>query len=124
MGQPSKIAKLKKNIQNFQKLDGESLYEVWVHYNGLLRNCPQQYLNVQQEIYILDSQGPMTKKELETNKSLIEEFTKHLREYHNPRDDFTRGKPNGDRRTRKCCFNNCKARAWIGGSRKWDIPFT
>lgn len=93
---PSKTTKLKKKIQNFHQLDGESLYELWEHYKGLLRNCPQHDLNVQQEISIfydginmsthqlLDSQGPMIKKNLATNKALIEDFTKHSIEYHNP----------------------------------------
>lgn len=38
----------------------------------------------------------MTKKDPTTNKALIEEFTKHSREYHNPREDITRRSANGD----------------------------
>lgn len=38
----------------------------------------------------------MTKKNLATNKALIEEFSKHSREYHNPREDITRGRSNVD----------------------------
>lgn len=45
---------------------------------------------------LLDSQGPMTKKDMDTNKELIKEFMKHLTEYHNPREDVTRSKGNGD----------------------------
>ena len=42
-----KIDKLKKAIANFEQQPGESLYEAWEHYKGLLRNCPQNDLNVQ-----------------------------------------------------------------------------
>lgn len=71
---PSKIAKLKKEIANFEQNLGESLYEAWERYKGLLRNCPQHGLNIQQEVsifydgvnvmtwHLLDSQGPLTKK--------------------------------------------------------------
>lgn len=41
---------------------------------------------------LLDSQGPLTKKNLATIKELIEEFVKHSREYHNSGDDVTVGK--------------------------------
>ena len=44
---PSKVAKLKKVIANFEKQIEESLYEAREHYKGLLRNCPQNNLNVQ-----------------------------------------------------------------------------
>lgn len=37
----------------------------------------------------------MTKKVLATIKDLIEEFAKHSHEYHNPREDVTRGKGDG-----------------------------
>lgn len=46
---------------------------------------------------LIESQGPITKKDLKTNKALIEEFTKHSQEYHNPREDITRRKENLDR---------------------------
>lgn len=94
---PLKISKLKKKIANFQQEVGESLYEAWERYKGLLRNCPQQDLNVQQEVSIfyngvntttrqlLDSQGTMTKKEPIIINELLEEFAKHSCEYHNPR---------------------------------------
>ena len=49
---PSKIYKLKKAIANFGQQVGESLYEVWERYKGLLRNCPQHDLNSQQEVSI------------------------------------------------------------------------
>lgn len=45
---------------------------------------------------LLDSQGPITNEASATNKALIEKFAKHSREYHNPRDDVTRSKANGD----------------------------
>ncbi|KAL7598776.1 hypothetical protein Lser_V15G25946 [Lactuca serriola] len=100
---PSKIAKLKKAIANFEQFPGESLYEAWERYKGLIRNFPQNDLNVQQEVSIfydgmndttrqlLDSQGPLTKKALAVIKTLVEEFSKHSREYHNPRNDTARG---------------------------------
>ncbi|XP_023771140.1 uncharacterized protein LOC111919779 [Lactuca sativa] len=99
----SKIAKLKKAIANFEHLLGESLYEAWERYKGLIRNCPQNDLNVQQEVSIfydgvnvttrqlLDSQGPLTKKAPAVIKTLVEEFSKHSREYHNPRNNTARG---------------------------------
>lgn len=80
---------LKRNILNFQKQNGESLYEAWECYKGMLRNFPQHDLNVKQEILtfynginvctrkLLDSHGPLTKKNFSTNKELIEEFAKH-----------------------------------------------
>ncbi|KAL7605584.1 hypothetical protein Lser_V15G18945 [Lactuca serriola] len=100
---PSKIAKLKKEIANFEQLPGESLYEAWERYKGLIRNCPQNDLNVQQEVSIfydgvnvttrqlLDSQGPLTKKAPAVIKTLVEELSKHSREYHNLRNDTARG---------------------------------
>ncbi|XP_052624758.1 uncharacterized protein LOC128132285 [Lactuca sativa] len=100
---PSKISKLKKAIANFEQQAGESLYEAWERYKSLLRNCPHHDLNNQQEVSIfydgvnittrqlLDSQGPLTKKAPPVIKQLIEEFSKHSREYHNPRNDVTRG---------------------------------
>ncbi|XP_023741082.1 uncharacterized protein LOC111889173 [Lactuca sativa] len=103
---PSKVAKLKKAISNFEQQLGESLYEAWECYKGLIRNCPQNDLNVQQEVSIfydrvnvtthqlLDSQGPLTKKNPAEIKQLIEEFSKHSREYHNPWNDVTRGSEN------------------------------
>lgn len=45
----SKVAKLKKATENFEQNVGESLYEAWERYKGLLRNCPQNDLNMQQE---------------------------------------------------------------------------
>lgn len=86
----------------------ESLYEAWQCYKGMLLNFPQHDLNVQQEItsfydgingstrQLFDSQGPMPKKDPTTNNAFIEEFVKHSWEYHNPREDVTRGKSNGD----------------------------
>lgn len=71
---PSKVSKLKKNIANFEQQAGESLYESWERYKGLLRNCPQNNLNVQQGVLIfydgvnvitrqlLDSQGHSQRK--------------------------------------------------------------
>ncbi|XP_052620935.1 uncharacterized protein LOC128126837 [Lactuca sativa] len=100
---PSKISKLKKAIANFEQQAGESLYEAWERYKSLLRNCPHHDLNSQQEVSIfydgvnvttrqlLDSQGPLMKKAPPVIKQLIEEFSKHSREYHNPRNDVTRG---------------------------------
>lgn len=38
----------------------------------------------------------MTKKDLATNKALIEVLSKHSREYYNPREDVTRGKVSVD----------------------------
>lgn len=81
-GPPLKIPKLKKKIENFQENDGESLFKAWERYKGILRNFPQHNLNMQQEVSIfydevnvtkrqlLESQGPMTKKELTTIKEL------------------------------------------------------
>ena len=103
---PSKIANSKKVIANFEQQVRESLYEAWERYKGLLRNCPHHDLNSQQEVSIfydgvnvttrqlLDSQGPLTKKAPLVIKELIEEFSKHSKEYHNPRNDLTRGAVN------------------------------
>ena len=35
---PSKVAKLKNAIANFEQQQGESLYEAWERYKGLIRN--------------------------------------------------------------------------------------
>ncbi|XP_023728212.1 uncharacterized protein LOC111875917 [Lactuca sativa] len=99
----SKISKLKKAIPNFEKNLRESLYEAWECYKGLLRNCPQHDLNIQHEMSIfydgvnvmtrqlLDSQGPLTKTNPNQAKELIEEFSNHSREYHNPGRDGIKG---------------------------------
>ena len=42
---PSKVVKLKKAIANFEQQPGESLYEAWERYKGLIRNYPQNDLN-------------------------------------------------------------------------------
>lgn len=47
---PSKVAILKKNIQKYQQLDGESLNEAWERHKGMLRNCQQHDMNVHQGI--------------------------------------------------------------------------
>lgn len=41
---------------------------------------------------LLDSQGPMMKKDPTTIRALIEEFATNSQEYHKPREDITRGK--------------------------------
>ncbi|KAL7597527.1 hypothetical protein Lser_V15G21750 [Lactuca serriola] len=81
---PSKISKLKKAIANFEQEARESLYEAWesqqevsIFYDGVNVTTRQ----------LLDLQGPLTKK----LPPVIEEFSKHSREYHNPRHDVTRG---------------------------------
>ncbi|XP_023767897.1 uncharacterized protein LOC111916464 [Lactuca sativa] len=101
-----KVEILKKARANFEQQDEESLYEAWERYKGLLRNCPHHDLNSQQEVSIfydgmnvttrqlLDSQGPLTKKPPPVLKELIEELSKHSREYHNLRNDSTRGMVN------------------------------
>ena len=60
-------------------------------------------MNEQQEVSIFydgvnfmkrqlhDSQGPLTKKNPAEIKELIEEFSKHSHEYHNPRHDGAKG---------------------------------
>ncbi|KAL7590054.1 hypothetical protein Lser_V15G39714 [Lactuca serriola] len=83
---PSKIDNLKKAIANFEQQAGESLYEacqqeVSIFYDGVNVTTRQ----------LLDTQGPLTKKAPPVIKQLIEEFSKHSREYHNPRNDVTRG---------------------------------
>ena len=40
---------------------------------------------------LLDSQGPLTKKNPGEFKELVEEFAKHSREYHNPRNEGVKG---------------------------------
>lgn len=51
---PSKIAKLEKNIQNFQQLNGDSLYEAWEKRNNAtditLRNQHESILNIETQI--------------------------------------------------------------------------
>ncbi|XP_023748920.2 uncharacterized protein LOC111897203 [Lactuca sativa] len=100
---PSKIFKLQKEITNFEQQPSEFLYEAWERYNGVLRNCPQNDLNIQQEVSIfyvkvnvmtrqlLDSQGPLTMKTSGEIKEFIEEFAKHSHEHHNPRNDGVKG---------------------------------
>lgn len=48
----SKVSRLKNNIANFQQENHESLDEAWERYKGLLRNCPQHNLSVQQKFSI------------------------------------------------------------------------
>lgn len=73
---------------------------------------------------LLDSQGPMTKKDPPNNKALIEEFSEHSREYHNPRVDVTRGKANGDAASEGLAAVMKNLIICTGGSRGWDNPFT
>lgn len=44
---------------------------------------------------LLNSQGPLTEKYPTTIKELIEEFSKHSREYHDPQEDKIRGYKDG-----------------------------
>ena len=44
---------------------------------------------------LIDSQGPLTKKNLAEIKEIVEEFSKHSREYHNPRNEGAKGIGNG-----------------------------
>ena len=40
---------------------------------------------------LLDTQGPLTKKNLGEVKELVEEFAKHSHEYHSPRNEGMKG---------------------------------
>ncbi|XP_031101933.1 uncharacterized protein LOC116005835 [Ipomoea triloba] len=42
---PSKAAKLKKQIQNFQQFGSENLYEAWKRFKDLRRQCPRNLLS-------------------------------------------------------------------------------
>lgn len=76
----------------------------------MLRNSLQHDLNVQQKVSIIydgisvtmrkihESEGPMMKKDPTTIKELIEECTKYSQEYHNRREDVTKGKQSLHRR--------------------------
>src|SRR5688572_29514194 len=37
---PSKMLKLRDNIQNFKRVDGEPLHETWLRFQKLLIQCP------------------------------------------------------------------------------------
>lgn len=50
---PSKIAKLKMKILNFQQFDGETIYEAWECYKVMIRNWTQHDLNMKQEMSTL-----------------------------------------------------------------------
>lgn len=96
---PSKISKPRRSILNFQQQDGESLYDAWERYKGMLCNKIFLHFNIRINVctrQLIDSQVPLTKKNPNANKELIEEFSKHSREYHNSRDDVKRRNSNGE----------------------------
>nr|KAJ0224371.1 hypothetical protein LSAT_V11C100020620 [Lactuca sativa] len=72
---------LNRNIQNFKKLE-----EISIFYDGV-NVCTHR---------LLDSQGPTKRKDPVTNKALITKLTKHSREYHNSKEDFTKEKSSKD----------------------------
>ena len=37
---PSKMLKLRDNIQNFKRLEGEPQHEIWLHFQKLFLQCP------------------------------------------------------------------------------------
>lgn len=80
---PSRIAKLKEKILNFQQIEWETLFKAWDRYKTMLINYPHYDLNVHQELHTLyysinlytrqlgDSQGPITKRNLAKCKEII-----------------------------------------------------
>ncbi|KAI3740492.1 hypothetical protein L2E82_30941 [Cichorium intybus] len=105
---PSKIAKMKAKIQNFQQMDDETLYDAWDRYKEMLQNCPQHDLNPHQVVQtfynginvttrqMVDSQGPIPKKTPADGYALIEELAQHSHQWHSSRDSSLRKKPSDD----------------------------
>ncbi|KAI3752924.1 hypothetical protein L2E82_24966 [Cichorium intybus] len=105
---PSKIAKMKAKIQNFQQMDDETLYDAWDRYKEMLQNCPQHDLNPHQVVQtfynginvttrqMVDSQGPIPKKTPADGYALIEELAQHSHQWHSSRDSSLRKKPSDE----------------------------
>lgn len=47
---PSKVARLKTNIDNVQQQDGKTLFKAWDCYKDLFCNFPQHELNARQRV--------------------------------------------------------------------------
>ncbi|XP_074560122.1 uncharacterized protein LOC141816192 [Curcuma longa] len=113
---PSKTTHMRNMISSFMQLDGESLFEAWDRFKGMLRKCPHHGLerwliihtfyngiNYQTKVY-LDSAagGALMNKSLEEAEELIENVALNHHQWANERGSMTRtpGKYNVDTLTR------------------------
>ncbi|XP_074570572.1 uncharacterized protein LOC141827240 [Curcuma longa] len=96
---PSKTAHMRNMISSFMQIDGESLFEAWDRFKGMLRQCPHHGLekwlvihtfynriNYQTKVY-LDSAagGALMNKILEEAKDLIESVALNHHQWANER---------------------------------------
>ncbi|TLX70068.1 hypothetical protein E9993_22610, partial [Labilibacter sediminis] len=97
---PAKVEKQRQKIQQFQQQGDENLSQAWERYKELLRSCKKHDLNKFQMIekfyngingytrQMLDSRGPLMKKEPSDSRDLIEEMARHAHQWSNPRDAY------------------------------------
>ncbi|XP_074576604.1 uncharacterized protein LOC141833120 [Curcuma longa] len=96
---PSKTAHMRNLISSFQQMDGETLFEAWDRFKGMLRKCPHHGLerwliihtfyngiNYQTKVY-LDSAagGALMNKSLEEAEDLIENVALNHHQWANER---------------------------------------
>ncbi|KAI3739925.1 hypothetical protein L2E82_30338 [Cichorium intybus] len=101
---PSKINKLKANIQNFLQDEDETLYQAWSRFKELIQDCPQHDMEKHQKdqkFYdcintqtrqLLDGRGPLINLTATEAYERIEELAKHSHHYHSSRDPSCRRK--------------------------------
>ncbi|XP_074579553.1 uncharacterized protein LOC141836046 [Curcuma longa] len=101
---PSKTAHMRNLISSFTQMDGETLYEAWDRFQGMLRKCPHHGLerwliihtfyngiNYQTKVY-LDSAagGALMNKSLEEAEELIENVALNHHQWANERGSMQR----------------------------------
>ncbi|KAL4566663.1 hypothetical protein LXL04_030783 [Taraxacum kok-saghyz] len=100
---PAKVEKQRQKIQQFRQQSDENLPQAWERYKELIRNCKKHDLNKYQIIEkfyngingytrkMLDSRGPLARKEPSESHDLIEEMAQHAHQWGNSRDSFYGG---------------------------------
>ncbi|GJY32815.1 reverse transcriptase domain-containing protein [Tanacetum coccineum] len=59
---PARTAKKIEEINNFQQVPDENLYQAWGRFKELLMKCPQHYLTEMQELDANNAKDPITPK--------------------------------------------------------------
>ncbi|GKF73914.1 hypothetical protein Tco_0220246 [Tanacetum coccineum] len=81
-----------EEINNFQQVPDETLYQAWECFKELLMKCPQHYLTEMQEFYngldiptrqILDSIGAIPTMTIADAKMAIQEMAEYSQKWHN-----------------------------------------
>ncbi|GJU89328.1 hypothetical protein Tco_1301751 [Tanacetum coccineum] len=92
---PARTAKKMEEINNFQQVPDENLYQAWERFKEILMKCPQHYLTEMQEVVlfyngldvptrqILDSRGAIPSKTATDAKLAIQEMDEYSQKWHN-----------------------------------------